>query len=542
MRVCKLRRLQAHTTAGEARCAARAADSLVARFGLTESELADGAALDAAPSQWESERLLTERPPREMLWAALRSGGRTAKNAAGTAAGEELGLRFGSESALRRSLLAAYVAEQRPVTTLDLASREAASRTVADVFGTAADGAAALAQLPLGRPPCGHSNSAALMAAAIADMYTVVRAPDVLCCPPEAAVSLSAEALLGAGDLVVCQFPTTPQLYSVLHNLGCRVLFWKPDKHGQYTQAALDYLLASSSPAIDPTALLLRCVHRAHAAQSVRRALLTASRTHGRHARCHAHSLHSIPSEPLGWMPSRDMFTLMLDACRRRGTYVIADETHAALADEAMRLPTVADSYELGVSVCSLGGAFGLAALRCGWVASTNRALLNRIDELNSFNADTSLCSPADTLALAALQPRTWRALLERSREMVTANRARLLRFLSAHADVFECTPPLAGLTAVVRLRGERALLAPEFCRRLVQTFGVLLLPDAVYQAGHAGKGAATGTTAGGFCIAFGAAHFGAALDVLEGALSRLGPTLGVVDAVRAEDAPQAPV
>ena len=131
-------------------------------------------------------------------------------------------------------------------------------------------------------------------------------------------------------------------------------------------------------------------------------------------------------------------------------------------------------------------------------------------------------------------------ALLERSRETVATNRARLLRFLSAHADVFECTPPLAGLTAVVQLRGERALLAPEFCRRLVQTFGVLLLPDAVYQAGHAGKGAATGTTAGGFCIAFGAAHFGAALEVLEGALSRLGPTLGVVD-VRPEDAPQAP-
>jgi aspartate/methionine/tyrosine aminotransferase len=500
IRVCKLRRVEACGTASEAQSAGRAASRLIARYALNDAALAAGAALDAAPTSWDSERLLVERPAQELLLAALRASGRTLRNGAGTSAGDELGLSVG-QSCLGSSMQAAFVHAHRPCTRFDLVARDCAARTVADILAMSGGSSGpALEPLLLGRPACGFSGAGAALAAAVASaVYANVRPPDVVVLAPEAAMTLTLRALLGAGDLVVCQWPTSPQVLELLVDLDCRVLLWRPESgpHGlSYTLRTLEALLASSSPAVDPVAVLL-----------------------------------SLPSEPIGWLPSRDVFASIMDACRKRGSYVIADETGALCADESQRLPPVADVYELGVSVASLGGAFGLAALRCGWVACTNRAVLRRIDELYSYTADTSLCSPADTLALIALQPRTCTTILRQNRDVLATNRELLLQFLERHAQVLSYTAPMAGCSAYVQLLGDTALSSAEFCRRAVQAFGVLLLPDTCYERRRGRRQEATGSR---FCMTFGGAHFAQALAVLDGALLRLGHTLGTMDVYRA--------
>jgi aspartate/methionine/tyrosine aminotransferase len=514
-RVCKLRRLEASgATASEARCAARAISALISRHALDDAALAEGAARDAAPSAWESERLLRERPPQEFLLTELRARGRTLRNAAGTSAGEELGLVFGAER-LSHSLMAQFIRAQRPVTRFDLAHRECAAHCVADLQAGPGGGSAQFQQLALGRPACGHSDSGGALAAAVAALYRGnVRAPDVLAVPPEAAMTLTLRALLSHGDLVVCQFPHAPLIYDLLSDIGCRVLYWRPEQSGagglHYSLRTFEALLTSSSPAVDPRAVLL-----------------------------------ALPSAPIGWLPTADGLASLLEACSARGAYVISEEQYLPLSwgdderdSKASRLPAVAEAYELGVSVSGLGGSFGLPGLRCGWVACTNRALLQRIAELQSFNADSSLCSPSDALALAALQPGTWRALLRRNRDVLTANRALLLAFMARHVATFAFTPPMAGPSALVQLVGERALSSAEFCRRLVQSHGVLLMPGVCYDARPAASHTAGRSMLppGGawLAIAFGSAHFPEALAVLDGALTRLGHTLGVLDVLSA--------
>ena len=501
-RVLKLRRVQASATPFEARCAVRAIAELVARHALEKDELDAAAEEDERKPghDWQSERHLQERPPQEFLLAELRARGRKLKNAAGTSAGEELGLVFGAEKAAH-CLLVQYVNAHRPHTRFDLASRECAACSVDDLPG----GADAVSKLLLGRPACGRTDVGGELSAAVASVYrgTTVRSPEVLPVPPEAALTLTLRALLSAGDLVVCQWPTSPLVYDVLNSVGCRTLMWRPeatDAGGwQYSMATFEAILSSSSPAVDPAAVLL-----------------------------------SLPSEPIGWLPDAETFVAVLDACRRRGSYVIADETYAPLTwKRDGELPAVAEVYELGVSVCSLSGAFGLSALRCGWVVCSNHALLKRIAELNSFHVDGSLCSPSDALALVALQPATWRALLERNQTVLAANRTKLTEFMRRHSDVFAFALPRAGTTAFVQLIGERALSSAEFCRRLVSAFGVLLLPDVTYQARNQQARAFAGLLASlgsWLSISFGGTHFEQALDVLDGALQRLGHTLGVMD------------
>ena len=497
-RVCKLRRLLGSSCAGEARRAATLIDVLVQRHALDDAALNAAAVLDAEPVAWQHERALKERPPREMLLAQLRAGGRSARNGAGTAAGEELGLSFGASNALARSLLSAYVFSRRSLTAVDLATRDCSSRTLGELRKLCGEQSMSLEHILLGRPACGHSDASGELAAAISDLYSTVRAPDILPLLPATCMTLTLQALLNDGDLVVCQWPMNPQLFDLFADLGCRVLFWKPEdsEHGfRYSVDTLERVLSSSSPAIDPVALVL-----------------------------------GLPSDPIGWLPTRETYTQLLDACRRRGTYVIADETHCWSTPEAMRLTPLADAYELGVSIGSLGGPFGLPGLHCGWVACTNRVLLRRIEELFTYSSDTSVRSLNDQVALLALQPSVRSALLSLNMATLASNRALALHVLTRH-PCFRLTPPVAGPTAFVQLVGDRALMAPDFCDRLALACGVLCVPDACFQR-RRGPVDLLASAGSWFSVSFGGAHAADGLRLLDGAVERLGPSLGVLEAV----------
>ena len=502
-RVCKLRRLLDSSTVCEARRAASLIDVLVQRHGLDDAALDEAAALDAEPVAWQHERDRRERPPQEMLLAQLRASGRTTRNGAGSAAGEELGLRFGASNALARSLLSAWSWTQRSRTRVDLAARDCSSRSLGELLSLCGEQSAVLEKLDLGRPACGHNDASGELAAAIAGLYSTVRAPDVLPLLPATCMTLTLQALLSEGDLVVCHWPANPQLFDLFADLGCRVLFWKPEDGGEqgyrYSVKTLERVLSSSSPAIDPVALVL-----------------------------------GLPSEPIGWLPTQDEYVQLVEACRQRGTYVVADETHTWSVPGALRLAPVADAYELGISIGSLGGPFGLPALHCGWVACTNRVLLRRIEELFTYSSDTTVRSLNDRVALLALQPSVRSALLELNSATLAANRALAVEVFSRH-PCFRLTPSLAGPSAFAQLIGDRALTASEFCTRLALACGVLCVPDACYQR-RRGPADLLASAGSWLCVSFGGAHAAEGLRLLDGALERLGPSLGVLEAVGPPD------
>jgi aspartate/methionine/tyrosine aminotransferase len=82
-------------------------------------------------------------------------------------------------------------------------------------------------------------------------------------------------------------------------------------------------------------------------------------------------------------------------------------------------------------------------------------------------------------LSLIGLRGRT--ALVERHRERIARNLAVLEAFVARHGERFALAPPRAGSVCLLRLRDGHA---SDFCRRLVDRAGIMLLPSSVFQFG----------------------------------------------------------
>ena len=185
----------------------------------------------------------------------------------------------------------------------------------------------------------------------------------------------------------------------------------------------------------------------------------------------------NFPNNPTGAVPDRATWQGLVDLCEERGVRLISDEVYRGLErDPARTLPQAADLSATAVSVNVLSKAYGLPGLRVGWVACRDHALLEVLEQHKHY---TSICNagPSEFLATVALRSRD--AVLARTRGVVAANLPVFDAFFAEHADRFDWAPPDGGCVAFPRYLGADGVEA--FCRELVETEGVLLLPASIY-------------------------------------------------------------
>jgi len=122
---------------------------------------------------------------------------------------------------------------------------------------------------------------------------------------------------------------------------------------------------------------------------------------------------------------------------------------------------------------------FGLAGLRLGWLATRDAQLLGA---LCAFKDYTTICNsaPSEVLALMALRGRE--AIIGQHLQRVKTNLGVLDEFMVRHRDRLSWVRPKAGTVAFARL-GHGASAA-QFCERVRQDTGILLLPSTVYDYG----------------------------------------------------------
>lgn len=68
--------------------------------------------------------------------------------------------------------------------------------------------------------------------------------------------------------------------------------------------------------------------------------------------------------------------------------------------DRSVKLPTAADSYDKGISLCGMSKALSMPGLRIGWVAMQDTALLQRIMQLRDYT--TICCSAPSEVSLTS--------------------------------------------------------------------------------------------------------------------------------------------
>lgn len=258
----------------------------------------------------------------------------------------------------------------------------------------------------------------------------------------EEAIFSFANVVLNAGDHAIVQFPAYQSHYAVAQALGAEVSAWHSDLDG------------AGSPDVEELEALIRPTTRA--------IVLT------------------TPNNPTGFAFDSDQQEAIIAIARRHGLWIFSDEVYRGTERDVPRIPALADRYERGVSLGGLSKAYGLAGVRIGWIVTPDLGLYERMANFKDY---LSICNAAPSELLAEIALRRSEVLLERVRRIVVANLELLDAFFAARPSLFRWHRPGAGTTAFPRyLKGS----SEEFCARLVERAGVLLLPSRIFEAGDA--------------------------------------------------------
>lgn len=187
----------------------------------------------------------------------------------------------------------------------------------------------------------------------------------------------------------------------------------------------------------------------------------------------------NFPNNPTGAVPTQETINELVTLCRKRGLWLFSDEVYRLIErDDSIRLPQIADVYERGLSLNVMSKAYGLPGLRIGWIACQDRDALVRFERYKHY---LSICNSAPSEKLAIIALKASEQILQRNRDLVRANAEVARAFFARHRALFEFSAPDGGCVCFCRYKGADGV--DEFCRRLVDEAGVLLLPASIYRS-----------------------------------------------------------
>jgi aspartate/methionine/tyrosine aminotransferase len=242
------------------------------------------------------------------------------------------------------------------------------------------------------------------------------------------------------GDHVICLTPTYQSLTSVAETIGAEVSRWEAHEANgwQPDVAELERL-------VRPNTRLL---------------------------------VLNTPQNPTGGLLTGDRYAAAMDFAASRGIRVLGDEVYRGLEHAGPRLPSVVELSERAVSLGAMAKVYGLAGLRIGWAVTRDRALLERLEVVKDY---LSICASGPSVFLATIALRHADLLRARTLSTVRRNVELVDRFIGKHESQLSWQRPLAGTTALIRLKTEPN--ATAFCETLVTRTGVLLAPSSLFGA-----------------------------------------------------------
>ena len=274
----------------------------------------------------------------------------------------------------------------------------------------------------------------------ICNLYENIKPQQVLVhTGAEEAIFLFMHAVLNASDHVIVHWPCYQSLFEVARSIGSQVTLWKAREENGWS--------------LDPDELL-------------------------RHIRPDTKAvIINTPHNPTGYLMRQGEFKKIADICRENNIILFSDEVYRESEYRREdRLPAACDLGSHTVSLGVMSKTYGLAGLRIGWIATQDADVFGRMAALKDY---TTICNSAPSEFLAELALRHKQKLVDRNLEIIFDNLAMLDQFFNRHSDLFAWQRPQAGAIGFPRLIGKDV---DEFCKDLVATTGVLLLPGTLYE------------------------------------------------------------
>lgn len=185
----------------------------------------------------------------------------------------------------------------------------------------------------------------------------------------------------------------------------------------------------------------------------------------------------NFPHNPTGTILQREVQDGLIQLAKTNGAYIFCDEVYRFMElDEALRLPSIADEYDRGISLNVMTKSFGLAGLRIGWLATCDVSFLK---EAGSYKLYTSICNSAPSEILAIMALRAKELILKRNRDIMLTNLKILDAFMERNRHYLSWVRPQSGTMAVLKLL--LPLSVEKFAEDLVEAEGILIMPGSVF-------------------------------------------------------------
>jgi aspartate/methionine/tyrosine aminotransferase len=184
------------------------------------------------------------------------------------------------------------------------------------------------------------------------------------------------------------------------------------------------------------------------------------------------------PNNPTGSVLSSDEMSAIVGVVRRHGTYLLSDEIYRGLEWDGPLSPSAVNAYERGIVTSSLTKTLGMCGLRLGWVGSRDKEFLDRAFALHRYGVMVNDVF-GENLGAAALEPATWRRLLEEGKQIGLRNRQLVIDWM-ARNSLFHWVVPGGAFSSFPRF--DLPVSSWDLCRTLInEPWGTYLVPGVCY-------------------------------------------------------------
>lgn len=258
---------------------------------------------------------------------------------------------------------------------------------------------------------------------------------------------LTAFALVGPGDHVICHYPTYQSLFEVPKQLGAEVDLWKaqPENNWVPTIEALKALIKPNTKLI----------------------------------------IINNPNNPTGAILGKSFLQQVIDIASEKNITIMGDEVYRPLfhsmspLDNEFPPSLLSMGYDNVIVTGSMSKAYSLAGIRVGWIASRSSELIETMASARHYTT-LSVSHFDEQVAAYALHSSTVHGLLARNIQLAKTNLAILEKFVIKNEDECEWVKPVAGTTAFIKFHREgKPIDSVDFCKKLLEKTGVLFVPGS---------------------------------------------------------------
>ena len=199
------------------------------------------------------------------------------------------------------------------------------------------------------------------------------------------------------------------------------------------------------------------------------------------------------PSNPTGAVLDERELKAVCAVADRIGAYVVSDEIYRGLEWDGVLSPSVVDLYERGITTGSVSKTLGMSGLRLGWLATRDRALIERCVELKYYVSLHQQSRLDEVVALAALEPAKYWGLVRKTMEAARPNYDLVAAWMATNG-VFRWVPPGGGFLSFPAY--DLDIPSWDLCVRLLEApYRTYLIPGSCYgHEGHVRLGFGPGT------------------------------------------------